>query len=159
MIRASWPTSCSKLPARRAPGFDTRQVPARASCDCFADSHLAAWSTPAFEKTCGSTRCRPGADGIRRRPEKSTISGGELLQDVLHRRGALLPGRQLGLDAQLLGAGEAGVAAFLADEVDHLGAVERRVLDELELHRLVRDIDPRHAERPRGDAHHVAPAQ
>ena len=47
-------------------------------------------------------------------------------------------------------------AALLADEVDHLGAVDRRVLHELQLHRLVRGVDARHAERPRGDAHPVA---
>src|SRR5690242_19441752 len=63
--------------------------------------------------------------------------GGELQQDILHRLRALRPGRNLGLDAQPLRAGEPRGAAFLADEIDHLAAVERRVLDELELHRLV----------------------
>src|SRR5207302_11216319 len=64
--------------------------------------------------------------------------------------------RQLGLDAQAIGTGEASGAAFLADEVDHLAAVERRVLDELQLHRLVRHIDTRDAKGPRGEAHLVA---
>src|SRR5439155_23748553 len=63
MIRASWPTSCSKLPARRARSSDTRQVSARAACDCFADSRLPAWWTPGFEKTCGSTRRRDRDEG------------------------------------------------------------------------------------------------
>src|SRR5580765_9057212 len=101
-----------------------------------------------------TSAARPGAG---RRPAKGQIrdmayslSHGELLQDVLHRGGALLPGGELGVDAQLLGAGEAGMATLLADEVDRLGAVERRVLHELELHRLVGGVDPRHAERPRG---------
>src|SRR3954453_18190522 len=106
-----------------------------------------------------TSAARPGAG---RSPAKGRIrdmayslSGGKLPEDVLHRGGALLPGGQLGVDAKLLGTGEAGMAALLADEIDHLGAVERRVLHELELHRLVGDVDARHAQRPRGDAHHV----
>src|SRR5690349_9179043 len=55
--------------------------------------------------------------------------GGELPQDVLHRLGAFGPGRDLGLDAQAVRTGEPRGAALLADEVDHLAAVERRVLD------------------------------
>src|SRR5260221_3041582 len=50
-------------------------------------------------------------------------SSRELKEDVLHRLGALLPGGQLGVDAQPVGTGEAGAAAFLADEVDHLAAL------------------------------------
>src|SRR5947209_1929330 len=80
----------------------------------------------------------------------------ELQQDVLHRLGALLPDGELGVDAQAVGTGEARGAALLADELDHLTAVERRVLDELELHRLVRGVDARDAERPGGEAHLVA---
>src|SRR3954470_11094135 len=97
-----------------------------------------------------TSAARPGAG---RRPAKgrirdmaSSLSRGELPEDVLHRGGALLPGRQLGIDAQLLGTGEAGMAALLADELDDLGAVERRVLHELELHRLVGDVDASHAQ-------------
>src|SRR5437899_12953939 len=39
----------------------------------------------------------------------------ELQEDVLHGRGALLPGRELDVDAQAVGAGEARGAALLAD--------------------------------------------
>src|SRR3954447_25360598 len=107
-----------------------------------------------------TSAARPGAG---RSPAKGRISdmayslsGGKLPEDVLHRGGALLPGGQLGVDAQLLWTGEAGMATLLADELDDLRAVERRVLHELELHRLVGNVDARHAQRPRGDAHHVA---
>src|SRR5918992_4981554 len=84
------------------------------------------------------------------------VSRGELLEDVLHRRGALLPGGELGVDPQLLGAGEPRVAALLADEVDDLAAIKRRVLHELQLHRVVRRVHARDTKRPRGDAHHMA---
>src|SRR5688572_11996540 len=80
-------------------------------------------------------------------------SRSELLQDVRHRLDALLPGGELGLDAQLLRPGEAGLAALAADVVDHLGGVERRVLHEMQLHRLVRGVDARPAERLRDHAH------
>src|SRR4051812_22376081 len=80
----------------------------------------------------------------------------QLQQDVLHRLRTLLPRWELGVDAQPVGAGEAGGAAFLADELDHLAAVDRRVLHELELPRLVRGVDARDAERPRGEPHFVA---
>jgi len=54
-------------------------------------------------------------------------------------------------------AGEARGAAFLADEVEHLGGVERRVFHELQLHRLVRGIDARVTPSGRaGEAHLVA---
>src|SRR5689334_20849232 len=83
-------------------------------------------------------------------------SRGELAQELAHGLGALLPRGELRVDAQLVGAGEAGAAALLLDEGDDLRAVERRILDELQLHRFVRRVDARHAERPRGDAHEVA---
>src|SRR5437764_7736804 len=69
-----------------------------------------------------SLPCRPGAWMTR------FIAGsrGELLEDVPDGGGALLPGGKLGVDAQLLRAGEPGVAAVLADELDHLGGIERR---------------------------------
>src|SRR5438105_10392680 len=63
------------------------------------------WSVPVF--------------GLRIITDVVRNSGGELQQDVLHRLGALLPGRQLGVDAQAVGAGEARGAALLADELDH----------------------------------------
>src|SRR3977135_4427606 len=87
----------------------------------------------------GAPRC----PGDRATGSEGRGSGGELLEDVAHRLGALLPGGKLGVDAQAVGAGEARAAAFAPDEIDHLGAVERRVLDELQLHRLVRRVDAR----------------
>src|SRR5688572_26581227 len=86
-------------------------------------------------------RARHGSDAFylqlqMRKMGSVPISGGELLQDVARGGRALLPGRELGLDAQLLRAGEACVATLFADEVDDLPAVERRILDELQLHRL-----------------------
>src|SRR2546423_12213237 len=74
-------------------------------------------------------------------------SRGELLEDVLDGGGALLPGGKLGIDAQLFGAGEPRVAALLADELDHLGGVERRGLGEIKLHRLLRGGAPRDPQR------------
>src|SRR5258706_8422462 len=76
---------------------------------------------------------------------------GELQQDVPHRLRALLPGGQLDVDAQAVRPGEARGAAFLADEVEHLAAVERRAPSE-----RVRPRPPRgiHA----ADAHRAPPA-
>src|SRR5258706_5676954 len=74
---------------------------------------------------------------------------GELQQDVLHRLRAFLPGGELDVDAQAVGAGEAGGAAFLADEVEHLAAVERRGLYQMPLPRPLPGVDPRGAARPR----------
>src|SRR5581483_2615832 len=56
--------------------------------------------------------------------------GGELPQDVLHRLRALVPGGDLRLDAQPIGSCETRRATLLADELDHLAAVQWRVLDE-----------------------------
>src|SRR3954470_1577433 len=82
-------------------------------------------------------------------------SSRELKEDVLHRLGALLPDGKLGVDPQAVGTGEAGAAALLANEVDYLAAVDRRVLHELQLHRFVRGIDAQDAERPRRQPHLV----
>src|SRR5262245_30094573 len=79
----------------------------------------------------------------------------QLLEDVLHRLPALLPGRHLHLDAQLVLPGQSGALALL-DEGDDLLPVDRRVFHELQLQRLMGGVDARHAERARGDAYLVA---
>src|SRR6478609_3452218 len=84
------------------------------------------------------------------------LSCSELQQDVLHRLGAFLPGGQLGVHAQAIGTGEAGAFSFLLDERDDLAAVDRRILHELQLHRLVRGVDASDAERTSGEANLVA---
>ena len=51
-------TSCCKLPRRLARNSDTRPVGLPAGCDGFAGLRLPASWTPAFERTCSSTRRR-----------------------------------------------------------------------------------------------------
>ena len=77
------------------------------------------------------------------------------MEDFFHGLRALGPRRQLGLDADAFRTDEARVASP-AHELDHLRAVERRVLHELQLHGLVGRVDARDTERPRGDAYLVA---
>src|SRR5216684_5592639 len=94
-------------------------------------------------------------DPVRAPDLAESGSRGELVQDLFHRLRALGPRRQLGLDADALRADEARVASA-AHELDHLSAVERRVLHELQLYGLVGRVDARNAERPRRDAYLVA---
>src|SRR2546423_6969048 len=116
------------------------------------------WTTRFMRQESGTDHVFLSCNGPRQSAKRglSLFSGGELKEDVLHRLGALLPGGQLGIDAQALRAREARGAAFLADELEHLAAVERRIFHELQLHRLVRGVDARDAERPRGEAYLVA---
>src|SRR6267143_7100091 len=100
-----------------------------------------------------ASSAQPRRYGPPRAPDLARSgSRGELVQDLFHRLRALGPRRQLGLDADALRTDEARVASP-AHELDHLGAVERRVLHELQLHGLVGRVDARNAERPRGDAY------
>src|SRR5467141_3258112 len=103
-----------------------------------------------------ASSARPRRHGPPRAPDLAESgSRGELVQDLFHRLRALGPRRQLGLDADAFRTDEARVAPA-AHELDHLAAVERRVLHELQLHGLVGRVDARNAERPRRDAYLVA---
>src|SRR5437879_8949455 len=88
-----------------------------------------------------ASSAQPRRHGPARAPDLAgSGSRGERVQDLFHGLRTLGPRRQLGLDADAFRTDEARVAPA-AHELDHLGAVERRVFHELQLHGLVGRVD------------------